>query len=126
MDRFFLNKQFFDFSIGKSYHLGSDFYLFVKDKKVIPDGYRKIYRYNLLFQVFDDPDLVDVFKAHVDLTSRKIQLCSPKYLLEADVWQAYNTYLPQSCCWFLPSSNIHVWLRHCLCSMFDYRNAGWI
>lgn len=127
MNDFYLNKQFFDFLIDKSYPLGKDFYLHVYSRQTIGSGYKKFYRYEIDFEVFyEQSEFIPVFHGTVDLSCRKIWLSSVKYALESDVKQAYDRFLPLVPTWFLPCTNFHVWLRYCLISLNVYRKEDWI
>lgn len=126
MKDFYLNKQFFEFYLGCYYPLGDDFFIHVKHCSTIPDGYKKVYGFDVDFCVKVDDEFIPVFTGSVNLSSRRLSLVNLKYILDSDCARAINTYFPLSPAWQLPCTRVSVWLRRCYISLNVYRSSDWI
>ena len=124
--KFFLNKDFFDFYLKGYYPLFDDVYLHIVSKVCYHVSYKKYFTYTSEICVKRDNDFTPVFLFFIDCCDRKIQIRGLKYLIDSPFTQSSVLYYCYAPAWLLPCTRYSVFINRCVLSLRVYRDFDYI
>ena len=126
MKRFYLNLDFFKSHLKCAIPLGKDFYLYIESYKSVPQGYKVLHQFSIVFEVKVEDEFIETFHALLDIRLRSIVMHHCTYILDPDLAKSKFTYFPLTYIWFVPCTRFDVFLRHCYAALSTYRSEDWI